>query len=73
MALHTIPASGISLHGAATHQAESKHTSMSAMLFRLNEEMLQDLRKASQSSGGLQFVTGKSPVCAMLRPHSHNL
>ena len=58
----SIPASGISLHGAVESEENVKPGSSSAILFNLNDSVLQDLRKASHAKDGLHFVTGGAPV-----------
>jgi len=62
MAVSTIPASGFSLHAPSADMDSSKHNSKSAILFKLSQSMLNDLREASSTKDGLQFVTGKAPV-----------
>lgn len=39
-----------------------KHVSKSAILFKLSQDMLNDLKKASAGKDGVQFVAGKAPV-----------
>ena len=58
----SIPRSGISLHGVAGTADGLKPGSGSAVLCKLNEGILQDLRKASQAKDALRFVTGSAPV-----------
>lgn len=62
MAVSAIPAGGVSLRGAPADMDASKHTSKSAILFKLSQSMLNDLREASNGKDGLHFVTGKVPV-----------
>ena len=62
MAVSTIPAGGFSLHIPSADMGSSKHSSKSAILFKLSQSMLNDLREASNTKDGLQFVTGKAPV-----------
>ncbi|KAK5134625.1 hypothetical protein LTR08_006281 [Meristemomyces frigidus] len=60
MALSSIPDEGITLHGVQGTE-EGKHGSASAVLFKLNDGLLQSFRKASQTKEGLQFVAGSAP------------
>lgn len=62
MAVSAIPDTGFSLRGAPADMDASKHTSKSAILFKLSQSMLNDLLEASNTKDGLQFVTGKAPV-----------
>lgn len=62
MAVSPIPAGGVSLRGAPVDMDSNKHTPKSAILFKLSQTMLNDLREASNGKDGLHFVTGKVPV-----------
>lgn len=62
MAVSTIPEGGFSLHYPSPDMDTRKHNSKSAILFKLSQSMLNDLREASNTNDGLQFVTGKAPV-----------
>jgi hypothetical protein len=62
MAVSTIPAGGFALHPPSPDMDSSKHSSKSAILFKLSQSMLNDLLEASNTKDGLQFVTGKAPV-----------
>ena len=64
MAAH-IPEGGISLRGAAEDTEKLKQGSRSAILFRLNDDILRDLKKTSHAKEGLQFVTGSNPVSSL--------
>jgi hypothetical protein len=57
----TLPPGGISLHGAAEVE-ESKADSSSAILLKLSDSVLQDVKKASQEKEKFHFVTGATPV-----------
>lgn len=69
MTTSAMPAGGISLHGGYEDIDSGKHVSKSAILFKLSQDMLNDLKKASARQGGVQFVTGKVPV----REHTQSL
>ena len=60
----TLPPGGISLHGAADVEELEAHSS-SAILLKLSDSVLQDVKKAAQEKERLHFVTGATPV----RPH----
>lgn len=60
-----IPEGGISLRGAAEDAEKPKQGSSSAILFRLNDDVLRDLKKSSHAKEGLQFVTGSNPVSSL--------
>jgi len=62
MATSAVPAGGISLYGGYDDMDSGKHVSKSAILFKLSQDMLNDLKKASAGQGGVHFVTGKAPV-----------
>lgn len=62
MSLSAIPPSGLILHGVPHADGNSKQKPDPAILFKLSEELLQDVKKASTSSGGLSFVNGTTPV-----------
>lgn len=62
MATSAMPPGGISLFGGYEDMASGKHVSKSAILFKLSQSMLNNLKKASSGQGGVQFVTGKAPV-----------
>jgi len=62
MATSAVSAGGISLYGGYEDTDSGKHVSKSAILFKLSQDMLNDLKKASAGQGGVQFVTGKAPV-----------
>lgn len=53
----------------------SNHVSKSAILFKLSQSMLNDLREASHGKDGLHFVTGRVPVRLLASPdvRSHTL
>lgn len=57
----TLPAGGITLHGAAEKEDLKKDTS-SAILLKLGDDVLRDVRKAAQEKERLSFVTGATPV-----------
>ncbi|KXT07752.1 hypothetical protein AC579_1057 [Pseudocercospora musae] len=57
----TLPPSGLTLHGVTTGAEPSKHTSAPAILFKLGEDVLKDVKSAANVPGGLQFVTGTTP------------
>ncbi|KAM0720526.1 hypothetical protein Q7P37_004662 [Cladosporium fusiforme] len=61
MAVSPIPAGGVSLRGPPLDMPTTKHDSRSAILFKLSQSMLNDLREASNGKDGLHFVTGKVP------------
>ena len=56
-----LPPGGILLHGAAEVE-ELKGDSTSAILLKLSDSVLQDVKKASQEKERLHFVTGATPV-----------
>ena len=56
-----IPSSGISLRGAAEADVSSPGSS-SAILLKLGDRVLDDLKKASSVKDGLRFLTGNTPV-----------
>ncbi|KAK3710741.1 hypothetical protein LTR37_010160 [Vermiconidia calcicola] len=56
----TIPASGISLRGAAEADGCLPGSS-SAILLKLGDRVLDDLKKASSVKDGLRFLTGNTP------------
>lgn len=62
MSASTIPPSGLTLHGVTNGAEPSKHTSTPAILFKLSEDVLKDVKSAANVQGGLQFVTGTTPV-----------
>ncbi|CAK3948279.1 Hypothetical predicted protein [Lecanosticta acicola] len=55
----SIPPAGLQLHGIAARNHDPKHSSNSAILFKLSPDLLEDVKKSSQS--GFQFVTGNTP------------
>ncbi|KAI5359395.1 Putative E3 ubiquitin-protein ligase ELL [Septoria linicola] len=61
MSVSAIPPSGLSLHGIASRDASLKLRPPPAILFKLSEDLVEDVKKASTSSGGLQLVTGTTP------------
>lgn len=68
MAVSTNPAGGVSLRGAPADIDNTKHVSKSAILFKLSQSMLNDLREASQGKDALHFVTGRVPVRLLASP-----
>lgn len=62
MAVSTLPAGGVSLRGLSADMDDTTHSSKSAILFKLSQSMLNDLRAASNGKDGLHLVTGKVPV-----------
>ena len=52
----------ITLHGAAPDSSDLKSGFSSAILLRLNDSVLKDLKKASHAENDLSFQTGKIPV-----------
>lgn len=58
----TIPSSGITLHGICDQPEDVKSGSASAVLLKLSNGLLQDIKKAAKGDDGLQFVTGSAPV-----------
>ncbi|KAL1589710.1 hypothetical protein WHR41_01694 [Cladosporium halotolerans] len=61
MAVSTLPAGGVSLRGLSADMDDTTHSSKSAILFKLSQSMLNDLRAASNGKDGLHLVTGKVP------------
>ncbi|CAK1356729.1 unnamed protein product [Cercospora beticola] len=61
MSVSAIPPSGVTLHGIQHGDASTKQRPTPAVLFKLSEELLEDVKKASNNAGGLQFVTGTTP------------
>jgi len=62
MAAPSLPSGGVTLHGVGDRVEEGKANSASAVLLKVSDGMLQDIRKAAQARDGLQFVTGSTPV-----------
>ena len=56
-----LPPSGISMHGAAEVE-DPKPGSSSAILLKLSDSIVQDLKKASHAKDRLHFVAGSTPV-----------
>ncbi|KAK4504063.1 hypothetical protein PRZ48_004978 [Zasmidium cellare] len=61
MSISAIPSNGLTLHGLAAIDEDPKHEPNPAILFRLNDSLLEDVKKASSSQGGLQLLTGAAP------------
>lgn len=59
----TIPSGGITLHNAAESTDASKSGTSSAILFKLDDSVLRDLKGAPKDD--LRFVTGSVPVCLL--------
>lgn len=57
----TLPPSSITLHGAAEVEVV-KPGSTSAIVFKLSDRIVQDLKKASHAKDRLHFVSGSTPV-----------
>lgn len=68
MSLSTLPSSGLQLHGISAQDDDPKNARSSAVLFKLSDDLLQDVKKSSHSPHGLQLVTGSIPV-----RHSRNI
>jgi len=62
MAAPSLPSGGVTLHGVGNRVEEGKAGSVSAVLLKLSDGLLQDIRNAAQGKDGLQFVTGNTPV-----------
>ncbi|KAF2170101.1 hypothetical protein M409DRAFT_19708 [Zasmidium cellare ATCC 36951] len=61
MSISAIPSTGLTLHGLAAIDQDPKHDTNPAILFRLNDSLLEDVKKASSCQGGLQLLTGSAP------------
>ncbi|KAF2211668.1 hypothetical protein CERZMDRAFT_112392 [Cercospora zeae-maydis SCOH1-5] len=61
MSVSAIPPSGVTLHGFPPGDASSKQRPTPAILFKLDDNLLEDVKKASIAASGLQFVTGTTP------------
>lgn len=70
MAVSPIPAGGVSLRGVPDDMHANQHTSKSAILFKLSQTMLNDLREALNGKDGLHFVTGNVPVRLLVSQQS---
>ena len=55
-------AGSITLRGVHAGSEELKQGSGSVILLRLNDDILQDMKKASKTQDGLRFSTGSTPV-----------
>ena len=55
-------ASSIAVHDIDEISNKLKPGTSSAILLRLNDNVLKDLRKASSNPGSLSFTTGSVPV-----------
>lgn len=65
MATQQMPPSGITLHGAPNISNKDKGNSAiarSAVLLRLNEQVIADLKTCSDTGRVLQLLSGKAPV-----------
>lgn len=62
MSVTAMPASGLTLHGLPRGDAGPKQSATPAVLFKLSEDLLEDVKKSSAASGGLSFVNGTTPV-----------
>lgn len=63
MAVSTIPSTGLTLHGfAQSDHSDKKQSTHSAVLLKLSDNLLDDVKKHSNAQGGLQFITGNTPV-----------
>ena len=65
MAPIDIPPSGLTLHDPTQQNGkEGPHTSIarSAVLLRLNENVVQELKRCSQNGDTLRLLAGKMPV-----------
>ncbi|KAM3425634.1 hypothetical protein BST61_g7579 [Cercospora zeina] len=61
MSVSAIPPTGLTLHGLPPGDASTKQRPTPAILFKLSEHLLEDVKKASSAASGLQFVTGTTP------------
>lgn len=55
-------AGSILLHGAGEDSGDLKAGSSFAILLKLNDSVLKDLKKASNTQDGLYFAAGSNPV-----------
>lgn len=62
MAVSTIPNGGITLHGVGDDTEKAKTGSAGALILKLSDSLVQDMKKAAQVKDGLQFVAGNTPV-----------
>ncbi|SMQ45124.1 unnamed protein product [Zymoseptoria tritici ST99CH_3D7] len=60
MSTTTIPPAGLVLHDVPADD-ETQFNNDSAVSFRLSDDLLRDVRKASAGQDGLQFLTGNAP------------
>jgi RNA polymerase II elongation factor ELL len=62
-----IPPAGLALHGIPSGDSDAQSTNEPAILFKLSDDLLRDVKKASVGQGGLQFLTGGTPVWLWLQ------
>ncbi|RMY01808.1 hypothetical protein D0867_11266 [Hortaea werneckii] len=58
---YDIPSDGIALHGIGRSADDGKSHIGNALLLRLNDGLFKDIKKASGTKDGVQFMTGNSP------------
>ncbi|KAI7321824.1 hypothetical protein KC367_g1477 [Hortaea werneckii] len=58
---YDIPSDGIALHGIGRSADYEKSHIGNAVLLKLNDGLLKDIKKASGTKDGVQFMTGNSP------------
>jgi hypothetical protein len=62
MAVSTMPAGHITLHGASEGFGDLKKGTASALILRLSESQVEEFKQGTRSKDGVQLVTGSSPV-----------
>ncbi|KAI6818747.1 hypothetical protein KC332_g10234 [Hortaea werneckii] len=58
---YDIPSDGIALHGIGRSADDEKSHIGNALLLKLNDGLFTDIKKASGTKDGVQFITGNSP------------
>jgi RNA polymerase II elongation factor ELL len=64
MSVSTIPPTGLVLHDIPLDDSDDGW-SHPAISFKLSDDLLRDVQKASAGQDGLQFLTGDAPVRIM--------
>lgn len=62
MAMSSMPDAGITLYGPDDSAKEAKQSLCTAILLKLSNGVVQDIKAASQSKHGLNFIAGNAPV-----------
>ncbi|EMC98612.1 hypothetical protein BAUCODRAFT_375823 [Baudoinia panamericana UAMH 10762] len=61
MAVKAEPPEGLTLHGVGDGRADSKTSSHAAVVLKLSDDIVDDVKKASSGRSRLQFEAGKTP------------